>query len=387
MFFTTFVENFTLMKRILFLISFFCISSLSFGQQPASVCELGFSYTISRQNNWGFSKPVVTSVHIGSPAEKAGLKINDIIERIDGQPSDRYYSDAIFALLHEERYIKLIVSNLGYRNKELIFSKDCDLMDAVSEKQMASDLAPYSLGNVEEKVFIRNFKTTVTQSPQINFLNYKTFGFKENAHQNNSDKFLNNRIKMVLEKRGLIYSAKNPNLFISTNVLSYKEGEEFVRITISFIDPRYSTEEEPYIIWQCTAKDYEIIPDSDISLMLMQYPFPQTFDEARFRHFKKKYNYTGIIYDMNNFRKIFYVDPVSPASLAGVETGDVILKINNIKMVENFKRQGYNKVFSYLFDFKPYQINFISFKLKRGKKQFNIQVEPITMEYEQFEIF
>lgn len=363
------------MKRILFLISFFYSSFFSFGQNQAQECTLGFSYNISSHYYWGLAKPVVTSVLIDSPAEKAGLKINDIIEQINGIPTVGHYSGNISVMLQENRFINLTISNLGYKNKELTFSKDCSLMDAISEKQMASNFSSYSLGNIQEKIFTYPFKTAVQECTQINYLDYKTFGFTKN----DPDNFPNNQIKTILEKRGLTYSERRPDLYISTNYLP-EDAEQLLMLNISFIDPKYSTEETPYIVWQCRADDKVNIP-----LMLMQYPYTQTFENVQFRQIKKKYNYTGINYDINDFRKIIYVDPVSPAAQAGIKTGDIILKINDIKMIENPKKSNYNNVFSYLFNFEPYPTGPISFDLKRGKQQLNIQVEPIDMEFDSFE--
>ena len=361
------------MKRILFLISFSCISFLSFGQNQAQECKLGFSYNISPYHHWGFAKPVVTSVHIDSPAAKAGLKINDIIEQINGMPALGLYSGRIAVMLQENRFITLTVSNLEYKNKELTFSKDCSLMDALNEKQMASAFSSYSLENVQNKTFDYPFITKLQECPQINFLDYKTFGFKKN----DADNFPNNRIKTILEKKGLIYSTKKPDLYVSTNYL-LGDSEQLFMLTISFIDPKYSTEETPYIVWQCSANENVNIP-----LMLMQYPYPQTLETARFHYVKKKYNYTGIYFDIDDFQKIVYVDHVSPAAQAGIKTGDIILKINDIKM--NPKKSSHNPAFSYLFNFKSEPDNFISFDLKRGKQQLNIQVEPIVMEFESLE--
>ena len=420
------------MKRILFLIAFFCSSFLSFSQNQAHLCQLGFNYNISYQYYWGFGKPVITSVHIDSPAGKAGLKINDIIERIGGIPTEGHYSEVIFSMLQEDKFIKLTVSNLGYKNKELTFSKDCDLMDAINEKQMISAFSFYGLEDVRERAFSCPFETTVKQNFQINYLNYKSFCLEKNALQNDSNNYLNEQIKMILEKRGLTHKTEKPDLYISTTysyrknedyapsgnkeelaqewrynvntrmfdklpiyynpLIPEKNIEQFLTLTINFIDPKYSTEEEPYVVWQCTtneslANSYPInnYADIHIPLMLMQYPYPQTFENARFHYFKKKFNYTGINYDVNNFRKIVYVDPVSPASQAGIETDDIILKINGIKMINNLPKPEYNAVFSYLFNFEPYPTNIISFNLKRGKRQLYVQVEPIIMESDLFE--
>ena len=374
-----------LMKRTLFFLSFFYITILSYGQNLALECGLGFDYEISYHDYWGMYRPVVKSVHIGSPAEKAGLKMNDIIEQIGGIETRNYYSERIFAMLHEEKFIRLTVSNLGYRNKEIVFSKHCDLLDAVSEKQMTSKFSSHSLNNIQEKLLNRPFKTTVKQCPEVNYLYHKTFCFLDKndsiSFQGKTDNYINELIKKELENRGLVYAAKSPDLYVSA-VYSY------YTLNIRFISPAYSTRKEPYIIWQSVAneqltKEYTIdkYAEINIPLMLMQYPYPQSFEEARFRYLKKKFNYTGIYYDMNDFQKIIYVDPVSPAAQAGIQTGDEIRKINGIKVTGN--PQKLSPAFSYLFYFEPE--NIISFDLKRGKKQLSVEVKPIVMEFNSFE--
>ena len=463
-----------------------CISTLSFGQNLAHVCRLGFDYEISGRYYWGLGKPIVSSIHLNSPAEKAGLKINDIIERINGVPTENYYSDAIFAMLQEEKFIKLVVSNLAYKNKEITFSKDCDLMDAINEKQMLSAFSFYSLEDVQERGFVCPFKTTAKQCAEVSFLNYKTFCFSSNLPQGKTDNYLNEQIKAILEKKGLTYNTIRPDLYVEA-IYTYRKNEDYaptenkenlpsewrynvktqifeklpiyynplihernveqyLTLTIRFIDPKYSTEKEPYAVWECTANEslantYSIrnYADIHIPLMLMQYPYPQTFEKARFRYFKKKYNYTGINYDMNNFQQIIYVDPVSPASQANIEKGDMIQKINGIKTIgdpkklsssyrlfidktmplrdektkytdingyekcmfwdifsypkieEEIRKPEYNSAFSYLFNFEPYinmlSTNIISFELKRGKQKFTVEIEPIIMEFNSFENF
>ena len=364
---------------IIILCSLFTVHC-SHGQNQALGCGLGFDYEISYQNSWGMYRPVVKSVHIGSPAEKAGLKVNDIIEQINGLSTRNKYSEIIFAMFHEEKFLRLTVNNLAYRNKEIAFSKHCSLLDAVNEEQMASMFSSHSLGNVQEKFFSRPFKTTVKQSPEINFLQYKTFRFLDENDSiffhGKTDTAINELIKKELESRGLIYTTGKPDLYISALYSYYI-------LNIRFVDPKHSTRKEPAVIWQCVANEPFSAESAELSipLMLMQYPRPLSFEEARFRSLKKKFNYTGIYYDMNDFRRIVHVDPVSPAAKAGIQTGDEIRKINGIKMTGN--PQEFSSALSYLFHFEPAHI--ISFDLKRGKKQLNLEVSPIVIESSSFE--
>ena len=72
------------MKRTLRVVLFLFIGSLFImgevaAQNRAVTCQLGFAFEISRSKNWGYKEPVIVDVTPGSPAERAGLKLNDII--------------------------------------------------------------------------------------------------------------------------------------------------------------------------------------------------------------------------------------------------------------------------------------------------------------------
>ena len=48
-------------------------------QNSSVTCLPGFTFEISQDRSWGYKEPVVVEITPGSPAEMAGLKINDII--------------------------------------------------------------------------------------------------------------------------------------------------------------------------------------------------------------------------------------------------------------------------------------------------------------------
>ncbi len=476
------------MKKIVcFLLLSYFICSIN-AQNQAQICRLGFNTEMSNRYCWGIGKPIVVSVTAGSPAEKAGLKINDIIERISGIETIGRTSENIFALLHEERFIKLTVSNISYKNKEITFSKDCIPSDVISENQMVSAFPFYSLEDIQERTFACPFKTSIQECSEFDFLNYKTFGFAKDgsygSSQGKESAVLNGFISKALEERGLKYRADNPDFVITTfyklddNARNYSPSEnqdklpqewrydinkkKFVKLPvyynalihernvryygelkIQFVDKR-STDKKTYVIWECEARDafaenYNLknYAEINIPLMLMQYPYSQTEREGRYRYLKKCYNYTGVNYDMNNFKRIAYIDPVSPAAQAGLKEGDEILFINGLKAeaksselssaYRNFieitmpfrdektkytDANGYDKcmewdvfsypkveteirkpknkaVFSYLFNFKPYinmlSTNIVFFEIKRGKETLAFKVEPIVVSMESFE--
>ena len=48
-------------------------------QNSSVTCVPGFIFEISEDRSWGYKEPVVVEITPGSPAEMAGLKLNDII--------------------------------------------------------------------------------------------------------------------------------------------------------------------------------------------------------------------------------------------------------------------------------------------------------------------
>ena len=71
-----------IMRRVIsviFLIVFILVGGLFAQNVDNNSCSLGFTFEISNDKSWGFSEPVIVHIIPGSPAEKAGLKLNDII--------------------------------------------------------------------------------------------------------------------------------------------------------------------------------------------------------------------------------------------------------------------------------------------------------------------
>lgn len=74
-----------MMKRvILSTLLLFAIFTGFAQNKNGSICRLGFTYDISKSENWGKNKPVIMGITPYSSAEQAGLKQSDVIEQING---------------------------------------------------------------------------------------------------------------------------------------------------------------------------------------------------------------------------------------------------------------------------------------------------------------
>ncbi len=372
------------MKRTLLLLSILGFYLSVFSQQPNEfVCRLGFTFEMSQQNSWGKNKPVVLSVQPSSPAEASGIKINDIIVAINDAPTEGKMLNTIndWLLNNPSDQIKLTVSNLSYKNKDITIYKDCKLANAINEKELASVYSFYSLEDIQERSFTCPFKTALNQD--ANFMNYKTFGFASVDENNkNLENVINDEIKKTLESRGLTYKQNNPDLIVHTYysynknlnyegslnaekypvacrynmhtatmenlpiyyhpLINQKQAQFLLNFGIRLIDRNRSSNNNLFVAWECEANemlsaDYKLEAYSNfhIPLMLMQYPYPQTKETAQFRFTKMKYNYTGLNYNINDLKEIIDVDRFSPAYQVSVQPGDEVEKINGIKVENN----------------------------------------------------
>ena len=78
------------MKRLTTILSI--ISVIIMGgtaQESESTCTLGFAFEISNDKSWGYMEPVVVHITPGSPADRAGLKLNDILLSVNGHGTYR----------------------------------------------------------------------------------------------------------------------------------------------------------------------------------------------------------------------------------------------------------------------------------------------------------
>ena len=470
------------MKRLAFLFTFLSFYFVTFSQAGTKYnCQYGFTFELSMQKSWGYAQPIVMSVTPNTSADAAGIQIYDIIEKINDRPTAGETLETIISWLYDTNNpVRLSISNLKEGNKDYTLKKHCRLNNSLSERDLASIYSFYSLEDVQTHAFTCPFRSTVAED--INLIQYATFGFSvpnpDNIALENS---INTVIRKSLEQKGLKYSENNPDIIVQTyyshtpnpNYLNntqaeklpvahrynvHKKSMEFIPI---FFNPLIHPNQAKYLlkygiklidnrkknntaIWECEANEFlqsnyslSDYAEFHTPLMFMQYPYIKTRDFAEFYHSRSRYNFTGLHYNMDNLKEISEVTPLSPAAQAGIQAGDIIEKINDIKFVSNtktadnnykqfifktsslrdastqftnaegftrcmywdkfkyvqiqdeFRKQSFSTVFAYLFYFAPYinlsGTNIVSFNIIRGKQKEEIRIKPTIFTEEIFE--
>ena len=364
------------MKRIF--IALILLSLLETANAQEITCRYGFSYDLSISPNWGKDKPVITSVYPNSPAERAGLKPFDIIEEVDGKPVTEDELDDIHLFLNPEgvEVVELTIRNISQGTHKVKIKKECKSILSLSESQLATAFAMYAVEHVHDRLFSCPFVTTQTKD-SVDFGVFQSFDFFEkNDNQPEIAKKINELIRKELNDRGLKYDPVNPDLVVQI-YYSYNKNPNFKpkntkndefsppyrydksrdRMTkLPFLPPGTIETEAEYIlklgfrledrkltkgriIWECEAN--ELLNESfsledfayiHIPLMCMQYPYVKYGRNVQFRLSKKKYNYTGINFSINNISEIASVDPFSPASNAGLMPFDRLDAIQDKRM-------------------------------------------------------
>lgn len=464
------------MKQLLLLIAIFCLAMPTTGQDDIS-CRYGFSYEISNAPHWGKDKPVITSVYPNSPAERAGIKPFDIITAVEGVPVTENVLDDIHLFLNPEGkdIVELTIKNVTEDERKIKIKKECKSTYSLSEEQLATAFGMYAVEYTHERLFSCPFVTTQTKDT-VDFSRFKSFDFfGGNDNQPELAKKINELIKKELMNRGLKYDPVNPDLLIQIYYsfnknpnykpkTTKKTEEEELGVTyrydvgrdrmakLPFLPPGTVETEAEYIlklgfrledrklekgriIWECEAN--ELLNESysledfafvHIPLMTMQYPYMKYGRNVQYRLSKKKYNYTGINYSIEDISEVASVDPYSPAAQAGILPFDKLdaiedkrmdrtsqqftsayrqFLVNTLKMrdektrfvdangfpdcmfwdelkypqvVKAFDNKKNLTAFSYLFKFAPFITpsgnNTCSFKLRRGKEKLEYILRP-----------
>jgi hypothetical protein len=349
-------------------------------QEGEMRCRLGFSYEFSNSKNWGKDKPVIMKVYPNSPAEKAGVRQNDIIEQINSMKVTDITMDDADSLLtaSEDNHIVLTMRNFSDSARETPLTKECYSNRSLNESQLATAFSMYSVEDTHDRLFICPFVTATTEDA-VDFSQFKTFDFsvaEGDKSISNIESVINGTLKAVLTKKGLSSSALNPDIVIHTyyafdknpsfrkkskateeqapvfryditrdKVVKFPfyssstpeaEAEYVLQLGIRFIDQRFVPGR---VLWECEANELMSAPYSleeyaaiHIPLMCMQFPYVKYSRNVQFILTKKAYNYTGINYDIYRINEVVSVDADSPAARAGILPRDIVEKIEGKRM-------------------------------------------------------
>ncbi|MDR0700289.1 MAG: DUF4136 domain-containing protein [Tannerella sp.] len=372
------------MKRTFFIIAVILPVFAANAQEVS--CHYGFSYEISNDPHWGKNKPVITSVYPNSPAERSGIQPYDIIEAVEDVPVTENVLDDIYLFLNPEGkdIVELTIRNFTGDRHKIKIKKECTNAHSISENQLATAFAMYAVEHTHERLFTCPFITVQTKD-DIDFSVFKSFDFiGEESNRPELAKKINDLVKKELLKRNLKYDPVNPDLMIhiyysfnknsnykpkknkksdkdaqaeNDNRYVYRYDMTRDRMTkFPFLPPNTIETEAEYIlklgfrledrklkkgriIWECEANELlnetfslENFAFIHIPLMCMQFPYMKYGRNVQFRLSKKKYNYTGINYNIDNISEIASVDPHSPAADAGILPFDKIDAIEDKRM-------------------------------------------------------
>ena len=356
-------------------------------QTSSTVCRAGFAFEISNNPNWGNGEPVIINITPGSPAERAGLKLNDIILEVNRQGTylKPHHTIKAWMLDNDESDIEISIRNLETDFRTIRIEKDCRSRNGIDESKLAPVFAFYSLEDVQNRTFHIPMKITTNENAV--FSDYRTFDF---APVEDGTPAIDTRISAIFERmlreRGLKRDQNDPDfiiqtfysyqsnpsyndnpsnakndiphwrfdiknnkmvklpLFSPTEVVKDSDVPYFLEFGYRFYDRKFVEPGEMIQIWECEVKErvksnygLENYLETNLPLILLKYPYPGNMNLATYEVNFLQYNYTGLNYDIDNISRVAYVDANSPAANAGIKSGDIIKNIQGVKMSNNLK--------------------------------------------------
>ena len=361
-------------------------------------CYFGFTFEVSDRANWGYGELVITDVEPGSPAEAAGIKVDDIIMEINGKATYLRDNQTIAKWLFEDMYaptVTFTIRNMNTYFKEYTLYRKCIATNSVSEKALSEIFAFYSLENTNQRIF--SLPLHVEPNKDVDFADYHTYDFyKDNKPVPAIDTQIIALLEKDLQAKGLVRNTSDPDIVVqayynyesnpqftglertnsvknswrydsdkkqmvilpiieSNEININKSAQYIVEYGFSFYDRKYIDTKKLTQIWDCNIKDYlsskyslEEYVRIHTPLMLKQFPYSVKKSEAKYKVDFNRFNYTGMYFDANDLTTIKDVDMDSPAYKSGIRPGYVIKKMNGKKFEHSKENlsEGYKRFIS-----------------------------------------
>ncbi|NDW10400.1 PDZ domain-containing protein [Dysgonomonas sp. 520] len=360
---------------LILLITSLCVKA----QTNNRACHFGLTFEISNNTCWGYGEPVVTSVEPFSAADKAGIKVGDIIMEIDGEATYLRSYNLIASKFFDNTSAEttFTIRNLTNYFTPYTLRRECNAMASLSESELATSFSFYSLENTNDRKFVMPLQ--ILTNNDVDYSDYHTFDFLREPDAPAIDGQISAIIEQCLVEKGLTRNTKDPDFIVQT-YYSYQPNARFnaaakptsalsswrydptrkimiklpiipgdapnaaingqfvLELGIRFFDKKYIDSKNLTQIWDCHSTEYlsdkyqlEEYTRVHTPLMLMTFPYSTNKTTVDFVVKYKKHNYTGIHISSDNMRTITDVDENSPAYFAGVRGGDVLQKIGNYK--------------------------------------------------------
>ena len=344
-------------------------------KSKSQICRIGLEYQMSYNENWGANRPIILSIEPNSPAALAGLKVEDIVESINGRSlKDLSEQEFVEILQGGDTAIQLEVSNFSYKKKSRTLQPECHDRSLLDERLLAQAFAFYSLEDESERAIVYPFDTG--REGKTSFENFGNFAFADESKAlSSTDIALNEVIRKQLEAKGLRYDASDPDIVIDTYYtlarnpyFDAKKAKNADKLWDVRIDPdQKSLVQVPFLavgadkqladyvltmgirifngrnlsilLWSCEAVEHlteefsiEEYARLSIPMMMGQFPFVRYNINPKWRIATHRHNYTGLYLRTSDLGDVAYVAPNSPAAKAGIRANDVIVAINEKPM-------------------------------------------------------
>lgn len=193
---------------------------------------IGVKIQKSTSENWGKNKFIVVYAFPHFPADRAGIKPNAIISRVNGQAVDELSEDQVSSLLKgaPDTEVTLTVQQIGQSTPlDIKLVRQQPLPDNCFNE---SDLIPLfhaqlnlkGITVADRNEFCSNLEKSTIRDPEANFEPYSTFDFEYTSTDNPiQEKQLAAILQSKLEDIGLKRDKDNPDLLV---FISFYSGNE-----------------------------------------------------------------------------------------------------------------------------------------------------------------